>query len=334
MHESCPYKSLSSNAWWSNVEATYNPTQQMRFKITTETPVASAGSCFAQHIRNHLVAREFNYIVTEQGDPSRGFGLFPARFGNVYTTPQLLQLFERAFGTFRPAEDHWVDSGAFFDPYRPHVEPNGFETLAALREDRVKHLEATRLMFTSVNLFIFTLGLTEAWRSRIDGAVFQVCPGASRGVFNPDLHEFVNFDFAATTDAMSNFVTALQAVNPAAKIILTVSPVPLTATMTGNNVIQATAYSKSVLRIAAETIRNRFDHVDYFPSYEMVTGRPEEFFAADGKTIMSEGAQYVMECFLRQISEHRVEASGLEPPPPTIVCDEETALLGLAHAST
>ena len=39
---------------------------------------------------------------------------------------------------------------------------------------------------------MFTLGLTEAWRSRHDGCVFPVAPGVSGGEWSPDDHEFVN----------------------------------------------------------------------------------------------------------------------------------------------
>jgi hypothetical protein len=38
------------------------------------------------------------------------------------------------------------------------------------------------------------------------------------------------------------------------RIVLTVSPVPLVATVTGSHVVPATIYSKSVLRIAAQEI--------------------------------------------------------------------------------
>ena len=232
--------------------------------------IASAGSCFAQHIRNALVAEGYNYLITEpeDGRRDRNFGIFPARFGNIYTTPQLLQLFQRAFGLFEPVEDVWQDGCAFFDPFRPHVEPGGFTSVEALRADRAAHLAAVRKMFEQVDLFIFTLGLTEAWRNQRDGAVFQVCPGASVGTFDPQRHEFINFDVAESTAALFAFVDAMAVVNATAKIILTVSPVPLVATMSGSNVIQASSYSKSVLRVVAEKARRSYAHVDYFPSYE------------------------------------------------------------------
>lgn len=55
------------------------------------------------------------------------------------------------------------------------------------------------------------------------------------------------------------------------KIVLTVSPVPLLATFTDNDVIVANCYSKSLLRVAAEYMRYQYANVDYYPSYESVT---------------------------------------------------------------
>jgi tetratricopeptide (TPR) repeat protein len=50
-----------------------------------------------------------------------------------------------------------------------------------------------------------------------------------------------------------------------------VSPVPLAATFTTSDVAVANAYSKAVLRAAAEALVVERPHVEFFPSYESVT---------------------------------------------------------------
>jgi hypothetical protein len=318
VRSTCPYNSQPPSAWWRQsiervVPAAVNPATPEALRIDRDTVVASAGSCFAQHIRNHLVRRSYNYLITEPGPQDRtpaelsrlGYGVFPARFSNIYTTVQLLQLFERAYGSFVPEEDHWIERDRYFDPFRPHIEPNGFESLEALRADREIHLAATRRMFEAVEIFVFTLGLTEGWRSRLDGAVYPVCPGCSVGTFDADRHEFVNFGVSETTEALDAFLRGFREVNPAAQVILTVSPVPLVATMSGHHVLQATTYSKSVLRVAAEQARERYEHVHYFPSYEIVTatGRAHEFFAADRRNVTAPGVERVMEIFFQTFTD-------------------------------
>jgi len=351
MRSSCPYNGQPSTAKWRDAVAriapvAVDPTMPAGMSINRQTVVASAGSCFAQHIRNQLVRRGYNFLITEPGPEvlSEGrredlnYGIFPARFGNVYTTVQLQQLFERAYGRFDPQEDHWADGGAFYDPFRPHVEPDGFPALDDLREDRARHLAATRRMFETLDVFIFTLGLTEAWRSRIDGAVFQVCPGCSVGAFDPARHEFVNFGAKATADALFAFIDGLKEVNPAARVILTVSPVPLAATMTTNHVIEATTYSKSVLRVAAEEARESYAHVEYFPSYEIITatGRTHEVFTGDRRNVTSAAVARVMDLFFQRYAGEAAPTPDAVTPgdrpiaAEPVVCDEEQALRALS----
>ena len=101
-------------------------------RITPDTKIATAGSCFAQHIARHLRNSGFNHFVVEPGHPiisasvraKNNYGLFSARYGNIYTSRQLLQLFQRAFGEFTPLEDVWQEEvDVFLDPFRPSIQP-------------------------------------------------------------------------------------------------------------------------------------------------------------------------------------------------------------------
>ena len=57
------------------------------------------------------------------------------------------------------------------------------------------------------------------------------------------------------------------------KFIVTVSPVPLTATASGQHVEVATAGSKAILRAACGRLIEKFRDVDYVPSYEIITSQ-------------------------------------------------------------
>jgi hypothetical protein len=58
---------------------------------------------------------------------------------------------------------------------------------------------------------------------------------------------------------------------PESKIIVTVSPVAMKSTFTGEDIVLANSYSKSTLLSAARRFARNNDNVDYFPSYEIVT---------------------------------------------------------------
>src|SRR5205823_7433624 len=128
-------------------------------------------------------------------------------------------------------------------------------------------------MFEQLDVFTFTLGLTEAWCSKSDGAVFPLAPGVAGGEMDFGFYTFTNFTVDEVIADLNRFIRKLGDVNHRANVILTVSPVPLVATYEGRHVLQATTYSKAVLRVAAETIRKEHRNVDYFPSYEIITGQ-------------------------------------------------------------
>ena len=62
-------------------------------------------------------------------------------------------------------------------------------------------------------------------------------------------------------------------------MLLSVSPVPLGRTFAGGDAMTAYIGSKSVLRAVAETITNRYEEVDYLPTFEavMLTDRSVAF---------------------------------------------------------
>lgn len=324
-----PYKSLPGKSFWRRSVATppmaeVDPVGTLKLRIAPDTKVATAGSCFAQHIARHLQKSGFCYHVTEPGHPilpgavrkEHNYGLFSARYGNIYTARQLLQLMQRAYGEFTPEEDAWTEvDGRVLDPFRPTVQPGGFISLAEMHTDRAQHLSAVREMFETCDVFVFTLGLTECWRSMTDGAVFPLCPGVDGGIFDPQRHVFYNQPVEDVVADMNAFIDRLKALNARAQIALTVSPVPLMATADpGAHVLAATAYSKSVLRVAAETLRRQHDHVHYFPSYEIITGAYNRgsYFADDLRNVTEAGVSHVMRLFLQHAA--GVEAEGTTAP--------------------
>lgn len=310
-----PYTKLPTRAHWrrSISRVPYHevdPVGTPRFVISPKDKVATAGSCFAQHIARRLHDSGFHYFVAEQAHPmfpqhlAREFtyGVFSARYGNIYTARQLLQLFDRAYGAFNPREDYWAEEdGSFADPFRPACNPGGFASVEELRADREQHFAAVRRMFEELDVFVFTLGLTECWLSREDGSAYPVCPGTAAGSFDPDKYEFANFGVTDVVADIEGFVTRLKDVNPSARIILTVSPVPLVATAEDRHVLTSTTLSKSVLRVAADIISRAHSHIAYFESYEIITGNFNRgrYFGDDLREVTEDGVNHVMRLFLK-----------------------------------
>ena len=231
--------------------------------------------------------------------------------------PCSTSLSDRAYGRFAPAEDCWHDEaeGRWIDPFRPNIQPQGFSSKEEMIEDRRRHLAAVRRLFETLDVFVFTFGLTECWASKLDGAVFPVCPGVAGGTFDADRHEFHNLTVEEVLADMRAFLYGLRQVNPGSRVIFTVSPVPLVATAGGRHVLPATVYSKAVLRVAAETLAREASDVHYFPSFEIVTSTASRgrYFASDCREVTEEGVDHVMRLFFRHV------AGGSEPKPAPIL---------------
>jgi hypothetical protein len=346
-----PYSDIKDFQLWKRAVATpeiedIDPVVGTKFKISRSDRVATAGSCFAQHISKALADNGYNYFVPENGTglsleeaAARNYGVFSARYGNIYTTRQLLQLFDRSEGTFTPDEKSWMrNDGSFVDPFRPQIEPKGFSNPYALEDSRKEHLAQVSQLWRQCDVLVFTLGLTEGWLSKQDGAAFPVAPGVSGGEFNEESYRFQNFSVRETVEDLREFLGKLRAINPGVRVILTVSPVPLIATAENQHVLVSTTLSKAVLRAAAHEVAVDDPLVQYFPSFEIITGafNRGRYFESDLRTVTSEGVAHVMRVFLKHFSDlDSLEVTSRKRLPDNdllrqeiqaglaIVCDEE-----------
>jgi hypothetical protein len=318
-----PYQSLPSRSFWRSAVAEREPSSigdlwTPKFPIGRQDAIATAGSCFARHIGRALAGNGMNWLDAEPAPPDmpeserehRHYGMFSFRTGNVYTAAMLRQWVGWALGESAPPDEVWVEDGRFFDPFRPAVEPGGFASADELYCSRETTLRAVATAMTTARHFVFTLGLTEAWGNRTTSAIYPICPGTIRGRFDPGTHRFHNFTYGAVREDLEATFAMIRNVNPGLRILLTVSPVPLTATATGRHVLTATTHSKSVLRAVAGQLAEDCDYVDYFPSYEMITGFPFRgmFFEKNMRSVSPLGVDFVMRQFFEAIRTH-------EPPP-------------------
>lgn len=154
-----------------------------------------------------------------------------------------------------------------------------------LQQSRACYLDAVRQMFRETDVLIFTMGLTEGWESVEDGAVFQVCPGTVGGRFDASRHRFHNFSEILAD--MEAFLARVRAVNPTIRVLLTVSPVALAATYSGDHVMVATSHSKAILRAVAGQLADTHANVAYFPSFEIIAARPMRgmFYQSDMRDV-------------------------------------------------
>lgn len=310
-----PYVDLPLNAYWRSGVAETSPFKlegiyKKKFDISKSARIATAGSCFAQHVGRALKQRGFNVLDFEPppiGLPTNlhsdyGFSMYSARYGNIYTVAHLLQLAKEAFGEIQLEEGIWTKADRFFDAFRPTVEKGGYRSSKEISLHRYQHLLRVKKLFLEADIFVVTLGLTEAWVHKNTETVYPTAPGTIAGVYDPSVYQFRNFEY---TDILSDFskfqslVASYRHGKKPLKYIITVSPVPLTATASEHHILIASTYSKAVLRAVAGKLRDSCQDVDYFPSYEIITNVANRggFYERNLRTVTTLGVKTVMQHF-------------------------------------
>jgi hypothetical protein len=275
-----PYEGLGAEKFWKSAVATapfdaLAPLPAKRFRIPDGAKIATAGSCFAQNVGRFLKTVPSVRLLIEE-EVAEGQPIYSAAYGNIYTARQLLQLFEESTGArsmsrlFAKRED-----GRFVDALRPNLFAGGFASPQDAAAVRAKHLSIVKHVLVTADVFVFTFGLTEAW---IDKGTATVLPLATSVYAENGDDAFHNFSYAEVLADAGAFIRGLRALNPRVKFIFTVSPVPLTATYSGEHVLVATMRSKAILRAACDALCEEFEDAYYFPSFDMIWN---PFFGAD-----------------------------------------------------
>jgi hypothetical protein len=351
-----PYTGLQNHQLWRRGMTNPAPSQ-IRFVSRTadigpQHTIMTLGSCFAQRLGRELGSLGLQLFQAEPPPPDmtlaeavrRNYGIYTARYGNVYTPKQALQLLRRSLGLIPPpVEAVWEREGRFIDALRPAIEPDGWDTPDDVVRATAHHLACVKEAFTKCDRLIMTLGLTEAWQSLIDGTIYPVAPGVAGGSFDAARHAFVNFSATQTTDDLMDFLALLRHANPTIHVVLTVSPVSMIATYEPRHVWESTLVSKASLRVAADAAERAFTNVTYFPAYEIVTSPASggRYVADDLRQVSELGIKQVMRAFRHEFLANDRGHDGLprsSAPLPElsrsnsadgVVCDEELIAMSL-----
>ena len=322
-----PYTSLDQRAFWAPAVGQRNMLDIDKlwtapFDINQHKKIVTFGSCFAQHFSRALTDRGFTWFdaepapigATSEAAKDFNYGVFSARTGNIYTASLLLQWTRWALGEEDAPEIYWENGDRVLDPFRPAIEPKGFATVEEMLASRQQSIRAFRRAIMECNIFVFTLGLTESWWDAEGGFEYPMCPGTIGGTFDPEKHVFRNQDYNFINESL---VSAIRKIRNARKngpsFLLTVSPVPLTATNSGNHVLVASMESKSILRAVAGDVSRKLARATYFPSYEIINSAPFRgtFFEPNMRSVSPHGVEHVMKTFFAGLPDQPSTSSPL-----------------------
>lgn len=270
--------------------------------ITQQTPIGSAGSCFALRIAHQLQAWGYNYVIKEDDLPSdlplerlssTSYRMSSARYGTLFNVPSMRQMVERAYGLWHP-EPILVKKGKrLIDPFRS-IKPL-YDDIPGYIVDLERHNLALRQALDSCEVFVITLGLTEAWKFAHNGNFTSIAPEH----IDPTLVRPHDLTVEENVNELERLFEVYSHYRPGIKLIVSVSPVPLNKTFSKkSHVVVANSLSKSTLRVAAEIFcRNHPGDVYYFPSYEIVTYGTRNPWESDMRHVSAEAVARVMNLF-------------------------------------
>lgn len=148
--------------------------------ITKETPIGSAGSCFASEIAKWLSGKDYNYIVTETDGDSLGencSGVASALWGLMYNISSFRMLVEKSLLGREVPKIFWSirknDQKVILDPFREDIS---FFSQEAFEEDYYRHRKAAKEALTKAKVFILTFGMNEVWYLKNTDIPFSRCP--------------------------------------------------------------------------------------------------------------------------------------------------------------
>lgn len=257
-----------------------------KFRLKRSDKFFAIGSCFARNIERELAAQGVTCLTEGTNIPADFYtGSRDARAAmNKFNIPSMIDEIERTFNADHREPGRYIEVGEneYFDPATSGVKLLALEQHAIVRES----IRQTTQRMAEADVVIITLGLVEAWFDRESGLYLNTSPHpramqreakrvkAERDKGRPNRFVHMRPNFAFLRNKMHQLIRSIGTYAPNAKVVISVSPVPLQATMTADDVVMSSSLSKSLLRVVAEDARDSFDFVDYFPSYEMVMNSP------------------------------------------------------------
>jgi hypothetical protein len=119
--------------------------------------------------------------------------------------------------------------------------------------------------------------MTEVFRIKANGLIAGQKPTYFGGG-GADETELYESGYLENLENLEAIRTVVKSLNPNARMIVTVSPVPLERTFTNRDIVVANTEGKAILRAVLGEFTRRHDDVTYFPAFEMVTSLGEKAY--------------------------------------------------------
>ena len=248
--------------------------QSSDFKLNHQHKILTIGSCFSDEIGKRLTDLKFDGLINP--------------FGVIFNSHSIQNLIERSIQKkyFTIADVH--QNGEEFFCFDVHSSFNALTKEAVLEELNLT-LDQVHDYILSCDVLMITLGTSWIYEWKTSNQVVATCHKVDAKQFEKRL-----LTTEENLKSLELIVSDLKNINPTIRIITTVSPVRHTKDgMIENNV------SKARLLDALYQLSLQDNHVEYFPSYELVLDdlRDYRFFKEDLIHPSKQAVDYIWERF-------------------------------------
>ncbi|CAA9239929.1 MAG: hypothetical protein AVDCRST_MAG95-1385 [uncultured Adhaeribacter sp.] len=213
--------------------------------LSLQTPVLTAGSCFAEVMGRKIQQYKVPSLVNPFGTIFN-----PLSLNHLLTAS--LQPQHEFTGELLQRDGLWLA----YDFHSSFAAASRTELLTLIRNT----FRQTQQFIIKADTLILTFGTAVGYIHRTSNQLVANCHKVPQQQFRKTL-----VSMADITASFSNFHQILKQLNPNIRLILTVSPVRhVKETLEGNSV------SKSILRVACHELSERYPDVHYFPAYELL----------------------------------------------------------------
>ncbi len=227
------------------------------------------------------------------------FETFNNPLGILYDPRSIARAINFALTGNRPDKQTYVNTGSNYINLLTHSDMNG-ETKEECEQQIDSQLNTLQEKLKEADWLILTLGTSWVYYQNSTGLQVANCHKLPQKEFKKELLEFER-----TKLVYDNVIQFLQEFNPNLKIIITVSPVRHTKdTLALNNL------SKSHLFLLSHYLDETYEHVSYYPAYELLVDdlRDYRFYKSDMIHPTEQAVEYIWEHF----SESYFEAETLK----------------------
>ena len=244
--------------------------EPLKQKIKHEDAILLLGSCFSEHIGNKIQEAKFDTL-------SNPFGVIfnPISLFNLLNSEMKDDFFD----------NNYLQNKGVWHNYHLHSKISN-PNKEVLKKEVTQKYEATQKHLSKSKHIVLTFGTAFVYQLQNKNEVIANCHKMPSNLFEKRL--------LSVKEITTNFEKLHSQLTDNQQIILTVSPVRhLKESLSLNSV------SKSILRIAAHELSQKYQNVHYFPSYELLLDdlRDYRFFKSDMIHPTAQAIEYIWKQF-------------------------------------